>query len=251
MNADENSKSEPATSPKAPPAIQLPAVIWILLAFLWAVQAVLSIAGQSLEMWATYLFAFIPARVTVADFPQPPGAALWTFLTYAMLHADWFHLLSNTIWLAIFSKPVEMRLGPWRYLALLGLSVVGGSFAFLLNHWTESTAVVGISGGVSGVLAAAIPLMHGRFDSLLDRSGRRFAPLTPVQLLSSPQALTFGAVFLVLNLLTAASEAQSVQAFLPQGQIAWEAHIGGFITGLIMFYVLDATRPRKPVHTLH
>ena len=107
--------------------------------------------------------------------------------------------------------------------------------------------MVGISAGVSGVLAAAIPLMNGKYVEHLDT----IQPLRPLELLRNPRALTFTVMWLFLTLVTATTQYMTGTAFLEQHVIAWEAHLGGFIAGFIAFYLLDATIERKSVHTLH
>jgi len=229
------------------PAIQLPAVVWWVLGILVAVQVILTIGGPGCVMWTNYLFAFIPARFGPAPFPQAPGSAYWSMLTYGFLHADWVHLLTNSLWLAIFSKPVATRLGAARYLILLVVSVIAGAVASLIIHWGQDLIMVGASAGVSGVLAAAIPVMYGRFDFL--RNNMR--PLRPLEILTDRRALTFTVMWLALTLVTASSQYFTGQALIEQRIIAWDAHLGGFIMGFIAFYALDATIARKPVHTLH
>ena len=64
------------------------------------------------------------------------------------------------------------------------------------------------------------------------------APLTFQALLHSRNALIFAALFFVLQLVTGASEATTGTALLDEGVVAWEAHLGGFVAGLVMFYLL-------------
>ena len=236
---------------QTPPIIQLPVVVWAVLGLLLAVQVVLALGGEGWVMWTNYLFAFIPARFGPDPFPQAPGSAWWSMFTYGLLHADWMHLGTNALWLAIFSKPVEARLGAGRYLALFTISVIAGAVASLIVHWGQNIIMVGASAGVSGVLAAAIPLMHGRFDAISLRPGDGLRPLRPMEILQDRRALTFTLVWLGLTLITASSQYVNGQAFVEQRVVAWDAHLGGFIAGFIAFYLLDATRARKPVHTLH
>ena len=251
MTNPKESSGKPSMRREKPPAIQLPVVVWAVLGVLLAVQVILTLGGQGWVMWTNYLFAFIPARFGPAPFPQATGSAWWSMLTYGFLHADWVHLLTNSLWLAIFSKPVSMRLGAGRYLALLVISVIAGAVASLVTHWGENLIMVGASAGVSGILAAAIPLMHGRFDSMLDPTGSELRPLKPMEILKDSRALTFTLMWLGLTLITASSQYVNGQAFIEQRTIAWEAHLGGFIAGFIAFYLLDATIKRKAVHTLH
>jgi len=242
----QSQNDEPAVAAK-PPIINLPPVVWVLLGLLLTIHLVISQGGDPWRAWTNYAFAFIPARFGTLPFPQPEGAAWWSMVTYAFLHADWEHVLANSAWLAVFSKPVEARLGTLRYLALLTLSIIAGAVASLIAHWGETLIMVGISAGVSGVLAAAIPLMNGKYVEHLDT----IQPLRPLELLRNARALTFTVMWLFLTLVTATTQYMTGTAFLEQHVIAWEAHLGGFIAGFIAFYLLDATIERKSVHTLH
>ena len=237
-----------AISRQAPPAINLPRVVWIIIVILIGIQAVIDWGGPGVETYAVYTFAFIPARLGLAHFPQPPGAAVWSFLTYGFLHADWTHVLTNSLWLAVFSKPVQGRLGTSRYLVLLALSIVAGAAATLVLHWNEPLQLVGISGGVSGLLAAAIPLMYGHHEPY---PHGRLRPLRPLEILQDRRALTFSLMWIVLTAATATSQFITTDALVPRNVIAWEAHVGGFVVGLIAFYLLDKANRPAAVHTLH
>ncbi len=231
-----------------PPAINLPPVVWVLIMALIGIHIGVQWGGPHWQAFAVYTFAFIPARLGQAYFPQPPGAALWSFLTYGFLHADWSHVLGNCLWLAVFSKPVQARLGNLRYLILLSLSIIAGAAATLLLHWGEPLQLVGISGGISGLLAAAIPLMYGHHEPA---PHGRLRPLLPLEILRDRRALTFSLMWIGLTVLTATSQFLTTDALIPQQVVAWEAHVGGFIVGLIAFYALDRANRSEIIHTLH
>lgn len=244
---DNESQSPPAE--KTAPAINLPTVVWVLIAFLLLTELALQMGGRSWEAAANYNFAFIPARIGTAAFSEYPAASVWSFLTYGFLHAGWIHVGTNSLWLAIFAKPVEQHLGTWRFLVLLAVAIIGGAALFLALNWGEPYILVGISGGVSGLLASAIPLMYGKRDELYGPDHVR--PLLPIEILTNRNALGFMILWLVVTLITASSAFSGSQTFLDQASIAWEAHIGGFFAGLIAFYILNASVKRKPVHTIH
>ncbi len=246
MNTDNLAKT--AFSKKPPPAINLPRVVWMLILALVGIHLVLQAGGPHWQAFAIYTFAFIPARLSLEHFPQPPGAAVWSFLTYGLLHGDWMHVLGNCLWLVVFSKPVQARLGTLRYLLLLALSVIAGAASTLLLHWGEPLQLVGISGGVSGLLAAAIPLMYGHREP--SPSGR-LRPLAPMEILRDRRALTFSLMWLGITALTATSQFLTTNAIIAQQVVAWEAHVGGFIMGLLVFYGLDHANRSEIVHTLH
>lgn len=231
----------------APPANQpvfnIPAIVLGVIAVLVAVHLGLWLAGESWQVWSIYALAFIPVRLGGGDaIPYPQGAQIWSFFTYAFLHADKFHLGSNSIWLLVFSTPVARRLGAWRYLLLLAGSAAAGALAMLLTHWGQFLIIVGASASVSAVLAAAIPVMFAPgfrmgASHLVDYN--RLQVLRPLELVKSSKALGFAAVFMAATLMTGASMAMTGTAFLEERNIAWEAHLGGFIAGLVLFYLLD------------
>jgi membrane associated rhomboid family serine protease len=233
----------PQPKPADQPVFNVPAIVLGVIAVLVVVHVGFWAMGESWKVWSVYALAFIPVRLGGGDpIPYPQGAQLWSFFTYALLHADMYHLGSNSIWLLIFSTPVARRLGPWRYLLLLLGSAAAGAAAMLLAHWGAFLIIVGASAAVSATLAAAIPIMFAPGfrmggSQLVDYD--RLQVLRPAQLVSNSRALGFAAVFMAVTLLTGASMAMTGTAFLQERNVAWEAHIGGFIAGLVLFYLLD------------
>jgi membrane associated rhomboid family serine protease len=223
----------------------VPTVIVAVIAVLVLIHGAIQWGGLQWQVLSQYAFAFIPARFGPLPFPQLSGSAYWSFLTYGFLHADWTHLGFNCLWLVIFSKPVALRLGTVRYLALLALTIIAGAFAGLVVHWGQFVVMVGISAGVSGMVAAAIPIMYaGHLRLNMDDKHLMAAmtPLTPLQIVQSRPALMFTLLWLGLTTLTATSQYLTGTAFLEERVVAWEAHLGGFIAGFIAFYLLDRTR---------
>jgi membrane associated rhomboid family serine protease len=78
------------------PFFRAPKVVLILIAVLVFVHAAIQIGGPDWQVWSLYAFSFIPARITGdAAFPAISGSEVWSFLTYAFLHADIMHLFST------------------------------------------------------------------------------------------------------------------------------------------------------------
>jgi membrane associated rhomboid family serine protease len=230
--------------PVKQPLFHVPVVVIVLITLLFLIHAGLALAGEDWQVLALYAFSFIPARLGPEPFAQIPGSAYWSFLTYGFLHGSWPHLILNSLWLLIFSSVVARRIGAWRYLLLCALTAIAGALVSLFVYWGERIIMVGASAAVSGVMAAAIPIMFSgalRFGQAYqaDLSGIRV--LKPHELLRSPPALGFSCVFLAMTLLTGAVQTSGV-ALLGETQIAWEAHLGGFLAGLMLFYLLDKTR---------
>jgi membrane associated rhomboid family serine protease len=232
-----------APTPPTQPVLNVPPVVLGVVGVLVAVHVLFWALGQSWQVWSLYALSFIPARLGGGQpIPYPQGAQLWSFFTYALLHADVFHLGSNCLWLLIFSTPVARRMGAWRYLLLLAGSAVAGAAAMLLSYWGAYLVVIGASASVSATLAAAIPIMFApgfRMGASNRVDYENLRVLQPSQLMQSGKALVFAAVFLAMTLFTGASMALTGTAFLEERNIAWEAHLGGFIAGLILFYLLD------------
>ena len=141
----------------------------------------------------------------------------------------------NTVMLIAVGKPVYAvieRIARSRLsinLAFLGLfvvSVVGGSVAHLLAHYPDGPPAIGASGGVSGLIAGALMIQNGLPVRLLDR-----------------KFLTTSAVFFVGNLILA-----FLGPSLFGSAIAWQAHIGGYIAGALLFRYLARNLGRAQFH---
>ncbi len=217
-------------------------MVLIVIGLLLVIHVSLQFAGPSWQISAQYAFAFIPIRFTANLFPQVQGSAYWSMFTYGLLHADWTHLGFNSLWLLIFSKPVVLRLGSLRYLIILSVSIVGGAVASLIIHWGEFLVMIGISAGVSGIMAAAIPLMYARGGSwamISSDNMSQLIPLRPVEIITHRTPLVFTVMWLGLTMLTATSQYLTGTAFLEERVVAWEAHVGGFVVGIVLFYLLE------------
>jgi membrane associated rhomboid family serine protease len=214
------------------PAINAPPIVLASIAVLVAIHLILWWLGENWQIWSLYSLSFIPLRLGGGPLiPAPPGAQIWTFLTYALLHADYLHLLFNCIWLLIFGTPVARYCGAWRYLAIAAIAAAGGAAATLALYWGEFLTLIGASGAISGLLGAAIPIMYGR------RSALTFA-----ELIGNGRALVFMLVWLAATLATGAA---GVGGTPYMGMnIAWEAHIGGFLAGLAAFFAITPATSR-------
>lgn len=262
--------SGPPAAPAREPVLNLPsAVTWLILA-LALVQAGRSLLPAYDDVVVMSWLAFIPARLSLWLDPErgqemiqaltqrlggqdladrfqlvrlliaDGGPRLWTLLTYGLLHGSWLHLISNVIWLAAFGSPVARRLGSGRFLNLMALSTIGGA---LLHWWSRDLDVlplVGASAAVSGATAAAIRFVFApglRFGTLSDDAVVQAIPAERFgQLWRNPRALIFLVIWFATNFLFGAG---LVPLFGEDTSIAWEAHIGGFMVGLLLFPLLD------------
>jgi membrane associated rhomboid family serine protease len=224
-----------------------PLLVVALVGLLLVIHGAIAFMGKDVEIWSIYAFSFIPQRLLQDALATPVGAQVWSFLTYALLHGSWTHVISNSLWLLVFATPVVRFLGNGKSLVLLAVSAIAGAAAMLVLYWGQFIILVGASAAVSGAMGAAMPIMYapGFRAAGAGHSGPMQA-LSFGELLRNRNAVVFTVVFFALQLLTGASEATTGTAFLSESVIAWEAHLGGFLAGLAMFYLLASKGPSQP-----
>jgi membrane associated rhomboid family serine protease len=185
--------------------------------------------------------AFIPERYSSDIVPGGVGAAIWSFLTYALLHANFAHLVMNCAWLVPFSTALVRRVGSARFFLILVLGSIGGAAFFLAFHFGERTFMVGASAGVSAVMAAATRFIFTDRvppGAVAEEGGTPFRPAPPLRaLLGNSQFLFFNGIWFVVNLGTGLLGYAGMA-------IAWEGHIGGFLVGLLLFPLIDPVGER-------
>jgi membrane associated rhomboid family serine protease len=227
-----------------PPAIIASVAV---LALVHAVRVFLLTDEQDIDFVLT--FGFIPARfgsdVALGVLPGGFAAELWTFFTYAFIHADWMHLGLNLAWLVPFGSAVARRFGTVRYVLFMLTTGALGAMAHLATHLGAIEPMIGASAAISGAMAAAMRFVFqrgGRLGFLHDGADAARLPAQPLRAtLADPRFLLFLATWVGLNALfgfgTITFGAEAGQ------EIAWQAHVGGFFAGLFLFKAFDPARP--------
>lgn len=220
------------------PLVTIGLIIANVLAFLY--QASLEMSGDPNAARAATQFVFefgaIPCRFTggcVApdDFPSP----VLTVFTSMFLHGGLVHIAGNMLYLWIFGDNVEDTLGHGRYLLFYLLSGVGAAAAQTLMNPTSSVPMIGASGAISGVLGGYLLLFpYARVLTLIT-----FGFFIRFIYIPAVIVLGFWIVFQVLNGLLTVRMAAGGGGEV--GGVAWFAHIGGFLAGMVLLFVL---RPR-------
>ncbi len=203
--------------------IRFPWVNYGLIAMTSAVFLIQFLLPASLNSDLTVEFGMIP--LVVRDIiPQPLA---WVpdqlpLLSYAFLHADWMHLLSNMLFLFIFGDNIEDALGHVRYLLFYLACAVLAAATHLLMNLDSNGPLIGASGAVAGVMGAYIILYpHARVFVL----ARIFIPL-PIPV-PAFWFLGFWIATQIFYALTANGE-----------PVAWWAHIGGMASGIVLAVLL-------------
>ena len=183
-----------------------------------------------------YAYAVIPFRF-LELFPRDP-VELLTPVFAMFLHGGWLHILGNMLYLYIFGDNVEDMLGRGRFLAFY---LACGVVSFLVQIAFASHSMVpnvGASGAIAGVLGAYFILFpRARVLTLIPLL--LFFPLVEI-----PAFFFLGIWFLIQFLSGAAALGQSSAL---SGGVAWWAHIGGFLAGIVLLKILlPANAARRP-----
>ncbi len=212
------------------PAFNAPVVVLGLIAFLVAAHGLRMALSPAQSADLVGAYALIPARLLFAG-------SFWDkavpFVSYMAIHGDWAHVGINCVWLLAFGPIVARRFGAPLFLLFFLVCGIAGAGLFLVFDWGGSEPVVGASGAISGLMGAAIRLMPGRFPWA--QPGE--APIAP---LFSRPVLNFTAIWVVLNMVVGTLGL----GLVPAGQaIAWQAHLGGYVAGLLFAGAFDRLRP--------
>ncbi|MGE5699506.1 MAG: rhomboid family intramembrane serine protease [Deltaproteobacteria bacterium] len=184
-----------------------------------------------------YAYGVIPYRFLHLFSSNP--AELVTPFTAMFLHGGWLHVIGNMLFLYIFGDNVEDILGHGRYLAFY---ILCGALSFMAQIALQSNSMVpnvGASGAIAGVLGAYILLFpRARIVTLL--------PIVIFFTLVEIPAFVFIGIWFVIQFLSGALTLGRADAL--SGGVAWWAHIGGFIAGMILVKLMaPGGTGRRPV----
>ena len=189
-----------------------------------------------------YFYGLVPARYTVAHVAAyfSAGQQAFAFLSFMFLHGGFWHLLSNMLFLHVFGDKIENRLGTLRYLLFYLLcGVASGLFHMMVNLYSN-TPIIGASGAIAGVMGAYF-VLYPRSKILT------LIPIVIIPFFFEIPAFFFLALWLVLQFLNALGSQAGI------GGVAWWAHIGGFIFGIVflkLFIALPSTGFNKYIRAV-
>ncbi|HUS97093.1 MAG TPA: rhomboid family intramembrane serine protease [Hyphomicrobiaceae bacterium] len=223
------------------PIINAPAVIVVVLAMLLAIHGARQFIDQSMDEWVLLHLAFFPSRLGTAlvDLPGGQGLAISSLVSYSFLHGDWMHLFINSAWFLAFGSLIARRTSVLGFLALCVVTSVAGGLAYLAANFGQATPIIGASGVVSGLMGAAFRVIFSGLD--VDAfgairgggHGMRRMPLTVA--VRDRRVMLSTLVWVGVNLLFAFG----LSGVFTDGGIAWEAHLGGFFAGFLLFGLFD------------
>lgn len=199
-----------------------PIITWALLAInvlVFLLEATLANAG--LEQFIRQ-YGMIPAEIV-------RGQDLYTLLTSMFLHGGWLHLIGNMLFLWVFSDNIEAVLGKFLYVAFYLFGGLAASAAHILSAPGSGVPSVGASGAIAAVLGAYIVMFPRSRVRLLYFLGYYMG-------VTRTRAIVFLGLWGVMQLFSGVASlgVQTAQT----GGVAWFAHLGGFVFGLLIGFAL-------------
>lgn len=196
--------------------------------------------GQTQES-QLYFIEHAPAPCELVErctssIPHPDSTPefLFAILVAMFLHAGWFHIIGNLLFLWVFGNNVEEYLGHFRYLLFYLAGGVAAAFAHIFTHLDSVAPIVGASGAVAAVMGAYLVLHPQAKVNVL-------VPIIFIfTIIQMPAVIVLGVWFLYQFLI-------GTQELAGQGGVAWMAHVGGFAFGVIGIFLLGG-RPHPPAY---
>jgi membrane associated rhomboid family serine protease len=196
-----------------------PVVTWVLIAinvvvFLYE----LMLSDQDLNRFLTD-FGVIPQEIS-------NGEGYLGLITSMFLHGGWLHLIGNMLFLWVFGDNVEDVMGHGRYLGFYLLAGIAAGLLQVVTNTASVSPLIGASGAISGLLAAYLVCFpNGRIVTLVTLGIFITTILVPAWLMIG--------YWIVLQVIQG-SLSFGIDA--DTGGVAWFAHIGGFVAGLVLVF---------------
>ena len=264
------SVNEPRRVARSEPMFNAPVVVLALIAVLIGIYAAYDWAPVAVQDRIIRGYAFIPGRLTLGFWPdrlvdllrranndpaalqqlrqirdlQVLGGGMkpWTLLTYAFLHGSWTHVLLNMVWLIAFGPPIARRFGSVGFLLFMAATAIASALAHWIVTPMDFSPLVGASGADSGLMGAATRFMFqpgaplGAFGSVGRPQVETIPAASLTRVFLERRSLVFVLIWFGTNFIFGAGARMLGFSDMP---VAWVAHLGGFIAGLLLFPLFD------------
>jgi membrane associated rhomboid family serine protease len=202
---------------RSTPVVTIALITLCAIVFLWEITL-----SPDEAQAAVYLLGFVPAvlfgRAEPPEHWVPPGLSIFTAM---FMHSGLMHLIGNMLYLWIFGDNVEDRVGHVRFVFFYLLCGAVAAFAQALPDMGSRVPMIGASGAVSGVLGAYI-VLYPRANVLVG---------VPVFLVFQTFRVP---AWVVLGMWFIGQLLSSLMAAQGQGGVAFGAHVGGFLAGVVL-----------------
>ena len=215
-----------------------PAIVYAIILANAAVFLYQNSLGTNAAVLFTYEYGLVPIRYFDPFWGRRnglPPTDYWPFLTATFLHGGWLHIILNMWTLYIFGRTMEARMGSMGFLAFYLSCAVASTAVHAWFNATSDVPVVGASGAIAGVIGAyAVTYPSARITLLI--------PIVIIPLIFDIPAVAFGIIWFGMQVLQGAWETMTPSM---GGGIAWWAHIGGFIAGILFLPIFLVFAPRR------
>jgi membrane associated rhomboid family serine protease len=192
--------------------------MWSLVIINFLVFFIQAAGGQDQLDSVDHFAGLIPAAFTGADIPGTLPAPV-TLITSMFLHANFMHVFGNMVFLFVFGDDIEEVLGHWRFLGFYLACGIGAGLTFVLSDLSSTTELIGASGAIAGVISAYL---------LFRPCAKVFCLLGLIPLrIRAYWVIGFWVIFQIVEVWNRT-----------QDGVAYWAHVGGLITGAILFIVM-------------
>ncbi len=183
-----------------------------------------------------FAYGAIPHFLLTMKTVQPIHPVLTVF-TSMFMHGGLIHLGTNMLYLWIFGNNIEDKLGYGRFILFYILCGFAAAYSHAITDPVSTIPMIGASGAVSGILGAYLLLFpHAKVHTLI------FLGFF-VQVIRLPALFVIG-FWIVIQFINGIIS----KGFINQGGIAWFAHIGGFVFGILIIKLLVKTKKRRYFH---
>ncbi len=209
------------------PLVTVSLVVLNVLAFFLELSQPSSGALQSfIQAWGVVPREYALAR----DIPPTIPLPFWsTLITSMFLHGGWLHLGGNMLYLWIFGDNLEKTMGHARFLVFYLACGVAAGLAHIFFSGASNVPTIGASGAISGVLGGYLVLFPRNRVRVLTRAG----------IVAMPAIVVLG-FWIVIQLISGIG---SLAVRTETGGVAYVAHIGGFVAGLVLVRLMSPRRP--------
>jgi membrane associated rhomboid family serine protease len=177
-----------------------------------------------------------PQRPVIPEAPGPSPIYL-TLLTAMFMHGSWLHIIGNMLYLWIFGDNIEDNFGHGKFLIFYLICGMVASFAQILVDPTSPIPSLGASGAIAGVLGAYLVMFPRNRVRNIVMLGWIW---TTVEL---PAIIVLG-FWIVLQVI---SQYTTTFGSKQSGGVAYMAHIGGFMAGVVLSFIFRSRQPRRDV----
>lgn len=219
------------------PFFRVPVIVPLLIALLVGIELSREFLWEAQTNHVYYSYGFVPARYSAAFLTVhhiDPGslfARATPFVSYIFLHGGFAHVAINSIWLLAFGAVAARRYGSALFILFFLLCGIAGALMHLACDWGSDAPVVGASAAIAGLMGAAFRLMG-------PRPGIEVAQPQP---LFSRRIIVWSLIWTGVNI---AAGVTGFGAGPGVHLVAWQAHIGGYIAGLLLVGPFEALTRR-------